>query len=104
MLQAQPRAKFRKRKAKFKPALFAPARDATENYTNERRKFKPHSAAARMAHTITNLLRQSAARMLARRAILDRVIAAKFKELLNFKVRRILRILKFTALKFHSLR
>ena len=47
MLQAQPRAKLLKRKAKFKPALFAAARDATESYTNERRKFKPRSAAAR---------------------------------------------------------
>jgi len=40
----------------------------------------------------------------ARRAIFDRVATAKFKELLNFKVRRILRILKFTALKFRSVR
>ncbi len=46
---ATARAKLRKRKAKFKPTLFAPARDATENYTNERRKFKPRSAAARAA-------------------------------------------------------
>lgn len=55
--RATERAKLRKRKAKFKPAFFAPARDATESYTNERRKFKLRSAAARMAHTITNLLR-----------------------------------------------
>ena len=68
MLQEQPRAKLRKRKAKFQPALFAPARDATESYTNERRKFKLHSAAARAAHTIMNSRRQSAARMLVRRA------------------------------------
>ena len=44
---ATPRAKLRKRKAKFKPALFAPASNVTESHTNERRKFKPHSAAAR---------------------------------------------------------
>ena len=49
MLQAQLRAKLRKRKAKFKPTLFAPARDATESYTNERRKFKPHSTTSRTA-------------------------------------------------------
>lgn len=49
---ATARAKLRKRKAKFKPALFAPARDTTESYTNERRKFKPHSAAARAARDI----------------------------------------------------
>lgn len=53
---------------------------------------------------ITNSQYQSAARMLTRRAIFNRVATAKFKELLNFKVRRILRILKFTALKFRSLR
>ncbi|EEV17138.1 hypothetical protein [Campylobacter gracilis] len=53
---------------------------------------------------IINSRRQSAARMLTPRAIFDHVAAAKFKEPLNFKVRRILRILKFTALKFRSLR
>ena len=53
---------------------------------------------------IINSRHQSVARMLTQRAIFDRVATAKFKELLNFKVSRILRILKFTALKFRSLR
>ena len=97
------RAKLRKRKAKFKPALFAPSRDATESYTNEIRKFEPHSATARAARD--NELTTPKRSMNAYAACdIDRVATAKFKELLNFKVRRILRILKFTALKFHSLR
>nr|WP_315110437.1 hypothetical protein [uncultured Campylobacter sp.] len=103
MLQAQPRAKLRKRKAKFQPALFAPAHDATESYTNERRKFKPRSVAARTARNNKLTMPKRSADTCAACDI-DRVATAKFKELLNFKVRRILRILKFTALKFHSLR
>ena len=53
---------------------------------------------------VTNSRRQSAARILTQRAIFDRVATTKFKEPLNFKVCRILRILKFTALEFRSLR
>ena len=100
---ATARAKLRKRKAKFKPALFAPSRDATESHTNERRKFKSRSVAART--TYNNKLTMPK-RSVNSRAMCDIKLrrGAKFKEPLNFKVRRILRILKFTALKFHSLR
>ena len=48
---------------------------------------------------IINSRRQSAARMLTQRAILDRVATTKFKELLNFKVSRILQNFKIYRLK-----
>jgi len=100
MLQAQPRAKLRKRKAKFQPALFAPAHDATESYTNERRKFKPRSVAARTARNnkLTTPKRSVNSRAMC---YIKLRRGAKFKEPLSFKVRR---ILKFTALKFRSVR
>lgn len=99
------RAKLRKRKAKFKPALFAPSRDATESHTSERRKFKPRSATARTVRgNKLTTLKRSADAYVACDTKSRQIAVVKFKELLNFKVRRILRILKFTALKFHSLR
>ena len=100
---ATERAKLRKRKAKFKPVLL-------HQLVIRRKAIQTKGVNLNLAPqplarcAVTNSRRQSTARILTRRAILDRVIAAKFKELLNFKVRRILRILKFTALKFHSLR
>ena len=100
---ATARAKLRKRKAKFKPALLhqlvmrrkaIQTKGVNLNFTPQ--LFAPCA--------MTNSRRQSTAWTLTQRAIFDYVANAKFKELLNFKVRRILRILKFTALKFHSLR
>ena len=103
MLQAQPRAKLRKRKAKFKPALLHQLVMRRKAIQIERRKFKPHSAAARTARNnkLTMPKRSVNSRAMCDIKLRD---GAKFKEPLNFKVRRILRILKFTALKFHALR
>jgi len=65
-----------------------------------KRKFKPHSATARTARN--NKLTMPK-RSVNSRAMCDIKLrcGAKFKEPLNFKVRR---ILKFTALEFRSLR
>ena len=58
---ATPRAKLHKRKAKFKPALLHQLVMRRKAIQIERRKFKPHSAAVRAAHTIMNSRRQSTA-------------------------------------------
>ncbi len=93
-----PRAKLRKLKAKFKPALLhqlVMRRKAIQT-KGVNLNLAPQPLAQRV---IINSRRQSTARILTQRAIFDRVATAKFKELLNFKVSRILRILKIYCLK-----